>query len=244
MVSLAPVGSTVETVRGPVELAELGPTLMHEHVFVLDPEALINFGHVWGAALLGRGGAGRRRDREAAAAARQRHPDARRPHGARARPEHPAHPADQRRGRPQHRRRDRRLRLPRAAELPGLPVGRCDRRALRAGASRRDRRHGRQGRLPEMRGGAARPRRRRAADPGRGRRGERRDRRAGDGPHERGGEDGPAGARGAHERRGRPDQDRDRPRRRQQRPRLPARDRRHGRGARLRPLQHRALQPR
>ena len=41
--------STVETVRGPVELAELGPTLMHEHVFVLDPEALQNYGHVWGA---------------------------------------------------------------------------------------------------------------------------------------------------------------------------------------------------
>ncbi len=46
-VRLAPV-STVETVRGPVELAELGPTLMHEHVFVLDPEALANYGHVWG----------------------------------------------------------------------------------------------------------------------------------------------------------------------------------------------------
>ena len=40
--------STVETVRGPVELTELGPTLMHEHVFVLDPEALLNYGHVWG----------------------------------------------------------------------------------------------------------------------------------------------------------------------------------------------------
>jgi phosphotriesterase-related protein len=40
--------STVETVRGPVELAELGPALMHEHVFVLDPEALQNYGHVWG----------------------------------------------------------------------------------------------------------------------------------------------------------------------------------------------------
>jgi phosphotriesterase-related protein len=40
---------TVETVRGPVELAELGPTLMHEHVFVLDPETLQNYGHVWGA---------------------------------------------------------------------------------------------------------------------------------------------------------------------------------------------------
>ena len=40
---------TVETVRGPVALAELGPTLMHEHVFVLDPEALQNYGHAWGA---------------------------------------------------------------------------------------------------------------------------------------------------------------------------------------------------
>jgi len=35
-------------VRGPVELTELGPTLMHEHVFVLDPEALQNYGRVWG----------------------------------------------------------------------------------------------------------------------------------------------------------------------------------------------------
>ena len=40
--------SAVETVRGPVELSSLGPTLMHEHVFVLDPEALQNYGHVWG----------------------------------------------------------------------------------------------------------------------------------------------------------------------------------------------------
>jgi phosphotriesterase-related protein len=39
---------TVETVRGPVELDRLGPTLMHEHVFVLNPEALENYGHVWG----------------------------------------------------------------------------------------------------------------------------------------------------------------------------------------------------
>jgi phosphotriesterase-related protein len=39
----------VETVRGPVELEHLGPTLMHEHVFVLDPEALDNYGRLWGA---------------------------------------------------------------------------------------------------------------------------------------------------------------------------------------------------
>jgi phosphotriesterase-related protein len=40
--------TTVETVRGPVDAAELGQTLMHEHVFVLQPEALQNYGHVWG----------------------------------------------------------------------------------------------------------------------------------------------------------------------------------------------------
>jgi phosphotriesterase-related protein len=35
----------VETVRGPVEVAELGTTLMHEHVFVLTPDLLANYGH-------------------------------------------------------------------------------------------------------------------------------------------------------------------------------------------------------
>ena len=40
--------TTVETVRGPVQLTELGPTLMHEHVIVLQQEALQNYGHVWG----------------------------------------------------------------------------------------------------------------------------------------------------------------------------------------------------
>jgi len=41
--------STVETVRGPVDVSDLGPALMHEHIFVLQPEALQNYGHVWGA---------------------------------------------------------------------------------------------------------------------------------------------------------------------------------------------------
>ena len=41
--------STVETVRGPVDVSALGRTLMHEHVFVMQPEALENFGHVWGS---------------------------------------------------------------------------------------------------------------------------------------------------------------------------------------------------
>ena len=39
---------TVETVSGPVALNDLGRTLMHEHVFVMDPEALQNWGHVFG----------------------------------------------------------------------------------------------------------------------------------------------------------------------------------------------------
>jgi phosphotriesterase-related protein len=41
--------AAVETVRGPVEVSALGRTLMHEHIFVLDPQALQNYGHVWGA---------------------------------------------------------------------------------------------------------------------------------------------------------------------------------------------------
>ena len=35
---------TVETVRGPVDTAVLGPTLMHEHVFVLSTEHVQNYG--------------------------------------------------------------------------------------------------------------------------------------------------------------------------------------------------------
>ena len=34
----------VETVRGPVETQDLGTTLMHEHVFVLTPDILANYG--------------------------------------------------------------------------------------------------------------------------------------------------------------------------------------------------------
>jgi len=41
--------TAVETVRGPVELTQLGRTLMHEHVFVLQPETLQNYAHFWGA---------------------------------------------------------------------------------------------------------------------------------------------------------------------------------------------------
>jgi phosphotriesterase-related protein len=39
----------VETVRGPVDTAELGRTYMHEHVFVLTPEVQQNFPEEWGS---------------------------------------------------------------------------------------------------------------------------------------------------------------------------------------------------
>jgi len=39
---------TVETVRGPVDVDGLGTTLMHEHIFILQPEALQNWGHAFG----------------------------------------------------------------------------------------------------------------------------------------------------------------------------------------------------
>ena len=42
--------TTVETVRGPVDVDRLGPTLMHEHIFVADPTAIQNYNHVWGEA--------------------------------------------------------------------------------------------------------------------------------------------------------------------------------------------------
>jgi phosphotriesterase-related protein len=41
------VVSEIETVRGPVATAELGPTLMHEHVFVLSPESAANWSDEW-----------------------------------------------------------------------------------------------------------------------------------------------------------------------------------------------------
>lgn len=40
----------VETVRGPVDPGALGVTLPHEHNFIVRPEALQNFGHVWDSA--------------------------------------------------------------------------------------------------------------------------------------------------------------------------------------------------
>ena len=39
--------STVETARGPIDTAELGPTLMHEHVVTRSPGVQENWPHLW-----------------------------------------------------------------------------------------------------------------------------------------------------------------------------------------------------
>jgi phosphotriesterase-related protein len=40
---------TVETVRGPVDTDNLGPTYMHEHIFVLDADVQVNYPAEWGS---------------------------------------------------------------------------------------------------------------------------------------------------------------------------------------------------
>ncbi len=39
----------VQTARGPVDSADLGPTLMHEHIFVLTPDVQQNYPQEWGS---------------------------------------------------------------------------------------------------------------------------------------------------------------------------------------------------
>lgn len=39
----------VQTARGPVDTADLGPTLMHEHLFVLTPDVQQNYPQEWGS---------------------------------------------------------------------------------------------------------------------------------------------------------------------------------------------------
>lgn len=39
--------TTVETVRGPVDVDALGTTLMHEHVFITSPDVAANYGELW-----------------------------------------------------------------------------------------------------------------------------------------------------------------------------------------------------
>ena len=40
--------ASIHTVRGPLDAAQLGITLMHEHVFVLSTEVLQNYPDIWG----------------------------------------------------------------------------------------------------------------------------------------------------------------------------------------------------
>src|SRR5271166_425011 len=40
--------ATVQTMRGPLDTAQLGVTLMHEHIFILSPEILMNYPEFWG----------------------------------------------------------------------------------------------------------------------------------------------------------------------------------------------------
>src|SRR5258708_6505038 len=39
--------SDVQTARGPIDTADLGRTLMHEHVFILSPEIQANYSTGW-----------------------------------------------------------------------------------------------------------------------------------------------------------------------------------------------------
>ncbi len=40
--------SAVETARGPIDTSQLGTTLMHEHIFILSTEIMLNYPEAWG----------------------------------------------------------------------------------------------------------------------------------------------------------------------------------------------------
>jgi phosphotriesterase-related protein len=42
------MSTMVQTVRGPVAADDLGPALLHEHVFIASPEGIANHNHTWG----------------------------------------------------------------------------------------------------------------------------------------------------------------------------------------------------
>ena len=173
------------TVRGPVAAAELGRTLPHEHVLILQPEALQNYGHVWGESYWDEDA----RVRDAIEKLR-----AVRDAGYRTLVDPTAPGLGRYIPRIQRINAEVDLNIVVATgvyafvelpELPPLPQRRGDRGALRPRAPRGHRRHRRQGGVHQVRGRGARARRRHPADSRRG--GDRcdRDRRAGDGAHER-----------------------------------------------------------
>jgi phosphotriesterase-related protein len=42
------MSAPVPTVRGPVAAKDLGPSLLHEHIFIASPEGILNHNHTWG----------------------------------------------------------------------------------------------------------------------------------------------------------------------------------------------------
>ena len=148
---------------GPPPLTISAGRSPHEHIVVLRPEALQNYGHFSG------GATGTKRSVSATRSRSSRGPgrgdrtlvDPTAPGSAAASPASSGSTG----GRPQHRRCHRRLRGPGAAELPPLPQRRVDRRAVRPRAAGGDRRHGGQGGVPQVRRRGARPRRRHPEDP-------------------------------------------------------------------------------
>ena len=235
--------STIETVRGPVDLAELGPTLMHEHIVILEPESLQNYARVWGAPYW---------DEEAGVADAIAKLRRLRESGIRTLVDPTAIGLGRFIPRIQRINAEVDLNVVVATgvysflELPRFLAYRTDDalvglfvRELREGIDDTGvkaaflkcavEEWGLAGDIPRILRLIAAA----AVETGE----------AGDGAHERADEDGPARARGAHRPRRRAAADRDRARGRLERPRLPARDRRHGREPRLRPLQHPPLQP-
>ena len=214
--------STVETVRGPIDTADLGPTLMHEHIFVMEPEALQNYAHVWGESYW---------DEEVRVADAIAKLSAVREAGITTLVDPTAPGLGRYLPRIQRVNAEVDLNIIVASgiyaflQLPNFfgyrpteAIAEFFVREVRG----RDRRHRRQGRIPQVLCRGTRVDRRRAADPrGDALRG-RRDRRAGDGAHERVGEDRADRPRHPDEARRRPQAHRHRARRRQQRPRLPA----------------------
>ena len=217
---------------------------MHEHVFVLQPEALQNYGHVWGASYW---------DEEVRIRDAIVKLGALRAAGIRTLVDPTAPGLGRYIPRIQRVAAEVDLNIVVATgvyaflELPNFlgyrsvdAIAELFVRELRRG----HRRHGRQGRVPQVRRRTARRRRRRAADPRCDRRRGDRDRRTGHGAHQCPRGDGLSGAPGADVEGRRPHEDRHRPRGRQQRPDVFAGDRGHGSRPWLRPLQHPPLQPR
>ena len=90
--------SEIQTVRGQVDSADLGVTLMHEHVFVLTADVQTNYPGEWGPKRIGSPTPSQNSRRPTTRGADHRRPDGR---GTGAL--HPADPDDRRTGSAEHR---------------------------------------------------------------------------------------------------------------------------------------------